>query len=472
MILSDEYERRPLDSIIIDRESRQRRDLALDPGLLASIRRNGVIQPIVIRRADGVLVAGERRLAASRELGLPDIPIRFLDSLSPIEAEIIELEENAKRLDLVWQDRVRATARIHELYKGLDGDWTMDQTAEALGLTAGNSIVSRYVKIAGLMGDERISSARTFNEAEGIIKRRDQRLQGAALEDLLRGPEALAEPVIEDEFNPEEVNENLTRVDPGNDKSISIRHLVKLPPPVDPILNLSFLEWAASYEGPKFDLIHCDFPYGIENFAGPQSRGSSNVSPGGVETQLYDDTLETYQRLLECFCRELNRFCSLSAHLVFWYSGRAKHLALTMRTFRLLAPSWTFSTFPLIWHKSDNAGIAPNSKNDPRHIYETALFGTRGGRNLIRTTTDLYSCPKDVRLHPSTKPEPMLRHFFQMLVDENSRVLDPTAGSGAALRAAESLGARAVLGLELDPQVCEQSNQFYRNWRLLRGSLG
>lgn len=469
MTLSDEYERRNLDSIVIDRESRQRRDIALDPGLLASIRRNGVIQPIIIRRTDGVLVAGERRLAASRELGLPDIPIRYLDSLSPIEAEIIELEENAKRLDLVWQDRVRATARIHELYKGLDSDWTMDQTAEALGLTAGNSIVSRYVKIAGMMEDERILGARTFNEAEGIIKRRDQRLQGAALEDLLRGGETPAEPAAEDEV------EDVSEIESGETWQLGktlVKPRSKFLPPVDPILNQSFLDWAPSYEGPKFDLIHCDFPYGIENFAGPQSRGSSNANPGGIETQLYDDTLETYQRLLECFCRELNRFCSLSAHLVFWYSGRAKHLALTMKTFRLLAPSWTFSTFPLIWHKSDNAGIVPNSKNDPRHIYETALFGTRGGRNLIRTTTDLYSCPKDIRLHPSTKPEPMLRHFFQMLVDENSRVLDPTAGSGAALRAAESLGAKAVLGLELDPQVCEQSNQFYRNWRLLRGTLG
>ena len=49
------------------------------------------------------------------------------------------------------------------------------------------------------------------------------------------------------------------------------------------------------------------------------------------------------------------------------------------------------------------------------------------------------------------KPEPMLRHFFRMFVDEHGHMLDLTCGSGTSLRAAESLGASRVLGLELDP---------------------
>ena len=44
----------------------------------------------------------------------------------------------------------------------------------------------------------------------------------------------------------------------------------------------------------------------------------------------------------------------------------------------------------------------------------------------------------------------MLRHFFEMLVDETSSVFDPTCGSEDGLRAAESLGATRVLGLERD----------------------
>lgn len=44
----------------------------------------------------------------------------------------------------------------------------------------------------------------------------------------------------------------------------------------------------------------------------------------------------------------------------------------------------------------------------------------------------------------------MLEHFFRMLVDEHSRVLDPTCGSGMAIKAAEAAGAAFALGLERD----------------------
>jgi tRNA G10 N-methylase Trm11 len=62
----------------------------------------------------------------------------------------------------------------------------------------------------------------------------------------------------------------------------------------------------------------------------------------------------------------------------------------------------------------------------------------------------------------------MLRHFFQMFVDENTSLLDPTAGSGSALRAAESLGAKRVLGLEVDQEYAKNANVAMRNFRNLR----
>ena len=57
----------------------------------------------------------------------------------------------------------------------------------------------------------------------------------------------------------------------------------------------------------------------------------------------------------------------------------------------------------------------------------------------------------------SAKPEPVLRHFFRMFVDENSTVLDPTCGSGTALRAAESLGAAHILGIEVNKEFAERA---------------
>jgi DNA modification methylase len=53
--------------------------------------------------------------------------------------------------------------------------------------------------------------------------------------------------------------------------------------------------------------------------------------------------------------------------------------------------------------------------------------------------------------------EPMLRHFFRMFVDDSTSMLDPTCGSGTALRAANELDAAHVLGLEINPEFAEDA---------------
>jgi ribosomal protein L11 methylase PrmA len=75
---------------------------------------------------------------------------------------------------------------------------------------------------------------------------------------------------------------------------------------------------------------------------------------------------------------------------------------------------------------------------------------TRGKRLIIKPVADAYGCQADRSLHIHTKPEPMLRHFFTMLVDEHTVFLDPTCGSGSSLRAAESLGAKYLVGMDTD----------------------
>jgi DNA modification methylase len=123
----------------------------------------------------------------------------------------------------------------------------------------------------------------------------------------------------------------------------------------------------------------------------------------------------------------------------------------------------------LVWLKSDNAGVAASAMYGPRHVYETALMASRGKRPIVRVKADGYAAPRDPKLHQSTKPVPVLRHFFEMLVDEHSTVLDPTAGSGSALIAAESLGAPTVLGLEIDEVQCGLARLALRQFRSLKG---
>ena len=69
--------------------------------LAASIKKDGLLQPILVRRyGDGFqIVAGERRFQASKKAGLTKIPVRVLD-VDDVKAQEIALIENLQRDDL------------------------------------------------------------------------------------------------------------------------------------------------------------------------------------------------------------------------------------------------------------------------------------------------------------------------------------------------------------------------------------
>lgn len=461
MPITDSYTRLRLAEIYVPRADRQRRQIDTK-GLAESIRRNGVIQPIIVERGAGPdgrhkLTAGERRYTASCELGLPDIPVRFAEDLDPVEAMIYELEENIKRADLPWQDLVLATERIHNLYRQAYGHWTQDDTTEALCMTKGQ--VSVHLRVATeMLKNPKLGEASTIREAYNSIARRDSRFESEAMSVIFgpTSPVAITEPEPDMvPIGPEAEGEvPLHPLAPG------AAHQPTIINPASSILQESFLFWAPKYTGKPFNFIHCDFPYGINVFAGPQAGASRHLA--------YLDDKEIHFKLLETLLTNLDRLASLSCHIMFWYSNQ--HYDAIRRAVAELAPSLSIHVHPLIWLKSDGSGIASDPKRFPRHIYETCLLMSRGSRQIVRIVADAYAAPTDKTWHIHTKPEPMLRHFFTMLVDENTTMLDPTCGSGSSLRAAESLGARHVLGMDTDEQIVGNARQILRHSRVLRAA--
>lgn len=433
-----------LASIIVDRDDRQRRQIEVED-LKQSLAKRGLINPLVVTR-DHKLIAGERRLTAARELEWPEIAVRYLDELSLIELQLIELEENVKRKDLDWKDECLAVLRVHQLYLEKDPEWTLGETANELCMSL--SGVSQKIRVANELtnGNERVVVADGERQAYNLLTRKDSREAAKELESLLSvkplpNGAAATQPigvVKSNEASPEPT---------------------PLASPKE-ILNQSFLEWAPLYQGEKFNLIHCDFPYGIDVFSGPQSTGGTDIT--------YEDSKDVYFELLECFCNNLDNFTSLSAHIVFWFSMR--HYESTLALFRNKAPSIEWFHHPLIWGKSDNAGIAGDHRRHPRHTYECALFGSRGKRQIVKIKGDFYAAPTDRQFHASAKPVPVLKHFFEMLVDEHTALLDPTCGAGSALRAADDLGAPRILGLEIDPQHASTAQTLLNNSRQLRNA--
>ncbi len=457
MPLLDLYGRIKLDEIIILREARQRRSIETSD-LENSIRRIGVLQPIIINR-ENILQAGERRVEASRRLGLPDIPFRFADELTPIESAIIELEENVKRKDLPWQDIVRATAKIHLLFKAEYEEWSQEKTGEALSITQGTCSI--YLAVAQELEEEKVAQASTVREAYNFLSRKRQRLEDEHLEEFLSPPPA---PSAGPESSPPSYSHPaLLNGGPALAPSILARPLEGPSPPDSTILIESFLSWAPKYAGPKFNLLHCDFPYGQQTNTSKMMSSTAFKDGRG-----YQDDQSTFDELLSCLIINFNNLMSVSCHLMFWYTAELELLLAVQKEMQAALLDLTFYRSPLIWLKSDNAGVASDVQRGPRHIYETCLLASRGGRKIVQTVGDAYAAPTDNRLHASCKPEPMLRHFFRMLVDESTVLLDPTCGSGSALRAAESLGAKRVLGLEVQDEIARDARKALREARMKR----
>jgi ParB family transcriptional regulator, chromosome partitioning protein len=96
------------------RQPRRRFEPEATAGLAASIRAQGVLQPVVVRpREDGgyELIAGERRWRAAREAGVPTLPavVRQADDR---ETLLLGLVENVAREDLSPIEEARAYASL------------------------------------------------------------------------------------------------------------------------------------------------------------------------------------------------------------------------------------------------------------------------------------------------------------------------------------------------------------------------
>jgi len=402
----------PIASIIIERDRRIRREVKAEiiADIAESISRIGLINPITIDH-NGVLIAGETRLRAAISLGWTAIDVNFREDLSETDALSIELEENVKRRDLDWKDQCDALLRFHNLQKQLHPEgWTQEQTAAEIGLA--KSTVASQLKVAREIatGNERVLASKEYSTALNITVRMEQRKAADELA-LIHGS-----------------------------RGQGLR-------PEIPILNVDFLEWVESYYGPPFNLISCDFPYGID--ADKFNQGSAETRGG------YEDSEDTYWRLVAGLTDNKERLCGDSCHILFWFSMR--HYTKTLEA---LSQHFWVDPYPLVWFKSCNTGTLPDPSRGPRRVYEVAFLCSHGDRKIIQAVSNVFPAPV-VRSadHMSEKSQIMQEHFFRMFVDGNTRLLDPTCGSGSSLRAADRLGAESVLGLERDPEFARLAGE-------------
>ncbi len=148
-------------------QTRMHFDEKLLAELAESIQANGVVQPILVRALpDGryQLIAGERRLMASKQAGKATIPA-ILRQVSDEQAMEITIVENLQRADLNPIEQARAYERL-----GREFGMTQEQMAYRTGKergTVGNFL--RLLKLPTSVQDKIGSGVLSFSHARVLL---------------------------------------------------------------------------------------------------------------------------------------------------------------------------------------------------------------------------------------------------------------------------------------------------------------
>jgi ParB family transcriptional regulator, chromosome partitioning protein len=126
-------------------QPRTRMDEGALQELAASIRAQGLMQPILVRNVGGEqfeIIAGERRFRAARIAGLSEVPVLVKD-VSDQAAAAMALIENIQREDLNPLEEAQGIQRLID-----DFSFTHEQAAEAVGRS--RSAVSNLLRLLNL----------------------------------------------------------------------------------------------------------------------------------------------------------------------------------------------------------------------------------------------------------------------------------------------------------------------------------
>ena len=168
--------------------------------LARSIRANGIIQPIVVRKAESgyEIVAGERRWRASQRAGLLKVPVVVRD-IPDDRLLAAALIENIQREDLNPIEEAVAYRRLADEF-GL----TQEQIAESVGKD--RSSIANYVRLLRLpaaIRDHVASGALSMGHARALLSLPDDTVQLRVGRDIVeknlsvRETEALVKRTIE-----------------------------------------------------------------------------------------------------------------------------------------------------------------------------------------------------------------------------------------------------------------------------------
>lgn len=431
-------------SKIFVRPDRQRKefDLAYISDLAESIKKGGlqnapVLRPPAADEPKGflTLVSGECRMRAIGdiwELGdsfrydnddVPrgEIPYTMLGELSELAREEAEYDENTKRRNLTWIEEASATRRLAlarakagvkvstpqvlregvneltpEIVRGVT-QTALPETASKLKGELGvhQEKTRRQIIVAKHFDDPDITSAKTVDEAFKILKKKEETAKRVAM---------------------------------------AVKVGATYTSDVHTVLNTDSLAWMAKAEAGQFDVICTDPIFGIN----AHKFGDSGGYAEGAHD--YDDSYEKWKADITVLAREGFRICKSEAHL-YAFCDITK-----FEEFKkiLEAEGWEPFRTPITWI-NPQGNRTPWVDFGPQRKTGWILYAKKGRRPVTRIYPDYVVCGADENLgHNAQKPVALIVDLLRRSCNPGDTVLDPFAGSGPILEAAQELKIKAT----------------------------
>lgn len=406
-----------IDIIVNDRI---RKDLGELDKLCNSIKEYGLIQPIVLTvtdRPDEIeLVAGGRRLAALKRLGIkelvhardfiwrweenqPNLQLRF---------KAIELEENLQRKELSWQEELAAKAQLLKMMQSIYGQPKVGPISQ-IDSQPGFGVN----RLASMLGESPTTTSHDLKIARALDVM-------PALRGLKNKSEVLSKINIISAVASMQQSRTSVAVG-GPERSWTLIE--------DDFTTASPLHLADA----SVDLVWTDLPYGA-SIEGASQQAAATVAS-------FDDSRESAVRLLDAFARESFRVLKDERFLVacFGFTYYTELIESLRRS------GFDVNVVPFIWAKNSKSGENPNTRYS--NSYEPLIVARKGSARFIRAgRPNLVSILiVTSKLQAVEKPVELIQQFLFDTTTEGALVVDFCAGTGTTGVACHNTKRRSIL---------------------------